>query len=135
MTNKTHKIYVTKKNKTFRNNDLYKISIPLKKKKIIVPVFNKKLSKKLNKPSVCSDIIIVPFQKEFEKRHKILMGLDIKQQIKLNTNLLDLDKEIPVNIRPNTDYYTYINYKWLQQQRQVIGNYINLLMVIGMIGI
>lgn len=122
MTNKTHKIYVTKKNKTFRNNDLYKISIPLKKKKIIVPVFNKKLSKKLNKPSVCSDIIIVPFQKEFEKRHKILMGLDIKEQIKLNTNLLDLDKEIPINIRPNTDYYTYINYKWLQQQRQVIGN-------------
>lgn len=108
--------------KLYKKNNLYNISIPLNKtKKYIVPVFNKELKDKLDTPSQCSQIMIVPFEKEFEKKHKQLLNLSVKQQLKLNSKYLNLSSQIPKNIKPTSDYYTYINYKWLQQQRKIMG--------------
>lgn len=114
----------TKKNKNYNNKtkkNLYNISLPIKKKKIIVPVFTKKILKKINAESKCSHLILKPFEKNFEENHEALIKLNVKKQKKLTEKLLDLNKQIPKNIRPNTDYYTYINYKWLEQQRKIMG--------------
>jgi len=110
----------TKKTKKTKKNNLYKIYLPLKKD-IFKTRFNRLLNKNRNTESNCSKLIISPFEKKFEKTHKELINLKLNSLLKIYDNLLDINKNIPKNINPKTDYYTYINYRWLKQQSKIMN--------------
>ena len=91
---------VTKKNKRFQNNKTRR------------DIYSFKMVKKLCKRSANT---FNSFEEEYEKSFKGDYPKDVEHE------LLKIFKEpyAPSGVKPNNDFYTYINYRWILQQKEL----------------
>jgi len=68
----------------------------------------------------CIDMIIKPIEPDIEKKYTDVVKKATQKETELITKMLS-EKIIPKNINPTTDFYTFINYRWLKQQSQMLG--------------
>jgi predicted metalloendopeptidase len=125
--NKSKKNKVEKNNnkkehrKTIKNmKSLYSFVLPLKGKNI-VKTYDKELEKKTKKKSKCANLLITPYEKDFTMKHLDILIKGNNNTIKNELTKFFSQKNIPKKITPESDYYTYINYRWLEQQSLITG--------------
>ena len=104
---------ITYKNKSYKNksykNKSYKNNKTLKKKDSVV-----KFIRAAKTPKTCDVVSLVPFEKTYSKNLKNNSFGKNNIQIKKDFAKQLLSRFAPKNIKPEDDYYNYINYSWLK---------------------
>lgn len=96
------------------NNDIKKFNIS---KRLSKTILNYNYGENKND---CISKIITEFIPDLKKRFpNELKRSYIKTTRAIIKKIIDYDNNIPKNINPRSDFYTYVNYNWLKQQEKV----------------